>query len=231
MPETQDEAFDQNAAAPLPMAYRLLTACSAVGAVIFTAVYLIEGVTRPDYNPWQQAISALSLGPGGWVQQANFIVYGVLTLCSVAGWREALKPGVGETWYPILKVMSGLSLIIVGLFVTNSGPGYPPGAVVAVRTLHGTIHNIFSYVSITAAWISCFVLARRFAVERRWPGWTVYSVITGLLTIVFIAAFGAEGAHGGLAGLFERLATAAPALWGLLIVVRLWTGTGRLSTS
>jgi len=48
------------------------------GAVLFTTIYLIEGMTRPDYNALQQPISALSLGPGGWLQQANFILYACL---------------------------------------------------------------------------------------------------------------------------------------------------------
>jgi hypothetical protein len=33
-------------------------------AVLFTLIYLIEGMTRPGYNAWQQPVSALSLGPG-----------------------------------------------------------------------------------------------------------------------------------------------------------------------
>ncbi len=41
-----------------------------VAAVLFTLIYLIEGVTRPGYNAWPQPVSALSLGPGGWIQQA-----------------------------------------------------------------------------------------------------------------------------------------------------------------
>jgi hypothetical protein len=34
----------------------------SAGSSIFAATYLIEGVTRPGYNTWQQLISALSLG-------------------------------------------------------------------------------------------------------------------------------------------------------------------------
>lgn len=215
---------------PLPVAYRLLLTCGPLGSVLFTTTYLIEGATRPGYNAWQQAISVLSLGPGGWVQQVNFIVFGVLVLCAAFGWRQVLKPGVGATWFPVLEGFTGLGMIVDGLFSQDPVPGYPPGAVLTIPTLHGGIHLVFAFVSITALAFSCFVLARRFAVEPHWRGWATYSVITGLLTIVFIAIFGAEGAHAGLAGLFERLATGVHSLWGFLLVARLWAGTGFVSS-
>lgn len=63
------------------------------GAVLFTTTYVIEGATRPGYDGWQQAISALSLGPGGWLQQANFVVLGVCTLCMAVAWRTVLTGG------------------------------------------------------------------------------------------------------------------------------------------
>ena len=86
------------------------------GAVLFTITYLIEGAIRPGYNAWQQAISALSLGPGGWIQQANFVVYGVCTLCMAFAWRKVLKGSVYALVYPIIRGIEGLALIMVGFF-------------------------------------------------------------------------------------------------------------------
>src|SRR5258708_31878652 len=57
----------------LPRSLLILLTCGTVGSLLFTITYLVEGATRPDYNAWQQAVSALSLGPGGWVQQINFV--------------------------------------------------------------------------------------------------------------------------------------------------------------
>ena len=51
----------------------LLLTGGALGGLLFTAVYLVEGATRPGYDALVLPISALSLGPGGWVQQANFV--------------------------------------------------------------------------------------------------------------------------------------------------------------
>ena len=49
----------------------LLLAAGTAGGLAFTGVYLAEGATRAGYDPLAQPISALSLGPGGWVQQLN----------------------------------------------------------------------------------------------------------------------------------------------------------------
>jgi hypothetical protein len=45
--------------------------------------------------------------------------------------------------------------------------------------------------------------------------------LTGVLSLAFILAFGAAGAHGGVAGLFERLAGGVDSLLGLALVVAL----------
>lgn len=200
----------------------ILIACGTLGGILFAIVYLIEGATRPGYDPWQQAISALSLGPGGLVQQINFVVFGVLAFVSAFGWRLALKPGAGATWYPILKGVAGIGLIVDGFFSQDPAIGYPVGAIVGAPTTHGIIHNLFAFVIITALAVSNFVLARRFATEARWRGWTFAAVLTGVLTIVFIALFGATNGHmGAPAGLFERLATGANTILGVTVLARL----------
>ncbi len=52
---------EKNQTMDQPLTTRLLLACGVVGPFLFTSVLLIEGATRPGYNPWVQAGSALSL--------------------------------------------------------------------------------------------------------------------------------------------------------------------------
>lgn len=122
-----------------------LVSCGTIGSILFTTAYLIEGISRPGYSALQQAISALSLGPGGWIQQVNFIVFGLLVVCSAYGWYQALKLGAGSIWYPLLKAITGLGLIVDGFFSQDPAPGYPVGAVLVQPTLHGEIHSIFRF--------------------------------------------------------------------------------------
>jgi hypothetical protein len=201
----------------------LLVAGGSVGSLLFMVVYLIEGATRPGYAMLQQPISALSLGPGGWMQQVNFIIFGLISLCAALGWRRALAPGAGAVAYPILRAVEAIGLIVDGYFSQDPARGYPLGVSAAVApSMHAIIHTSFAVVSITAIALSCFVLAWRFAHEPRWRAWALFAVVVGLLTMVFIAIFGSLNAQpGSLAGLFERLATAGSMLLGLLVVARL----------
>src|SRR5215469_6410512 len=80
-----------------------LVSCGGIGALLFTVTYVLEGVTRPGYDAGKQPISTLSLGLGGWVQQVNFVVFGVLLLLAAVGWYRVLVPERGAIWFPVFQ--------------------------------------------------------------------------------------------------------------------------------
>jgi hypothetical protein len=205
----------------LPTRAWLLLAAGTAGGLAFTGAYLAEGAARAGYQALAQPISALSLGPGGWVQRLNFIVFGVLVCLSAAGWRAVLTPGRGAVAFPVLRAIAGVGLVMDGLFAQDPSGGYPPGARAGTATAHGQLHTLFAVITITALAGGCFVLARRFATEPAWRRWAVFAAGAGVTTIVFIAAFGAAGGHGGLAGLWERAAGGASSALSVAVLVRL----------
>lgn len=210
----------------VPRELLLWLTVGVAGAVLFTATYLIEGATRPGYNGFQQAISALSLGPGGWIQQANFVVFGVCTLYLAVAWRKILTGGVGAMAYPVMRGIEGLGLILVGLFSQDPAPGYPPGTLRTPPTMHGELHIIGAFVIVGAMALGLCVIAWRFARDRHGWGWAGYAVLSAILTLVFMALFGMAQQSGsaGYAGLYERLATNAETIWGVVLLARLWAG-------
>ena len=165
---------------------RLLIACGAIGPLLFILVFLIEGATRPGYSAWHNFVSSLSLSDQGWMQIANFLLCGLLMLCFALGLRQELRSGKGVVWGPLLLGVFGLSLIIAGLFVTDPSLGYPPGTSSSTQTLHGTIHGANAPLAFGSLTIAIFVLARRFARDPAWRGWTLYSLVTGIL---FVGSF------------------------------------------
>src|SRR5215469_14908484 len=167
----------------LSMRTWLLLAAGTAGGLVFTGVYVAEGATRAGYRTMAQPISALSLGPGGWVQQLNFIVFGVLVCASAAGWRAALAPGRGAVAFPVLRVIAGVGLVMDGLFSQDPTGGYPPGSRAGAPTVHGQVHTLFAMITITALAAGCFVLARRFVAQPGWRGWAVVAVAAGVATI------------------------------------------------
>lgn len=208
-------------------AQRWFLACGIVGPVVFNATYLIAGAARPGYDPMRETISALSLGPTGWIQVANFIVFGVLIAAfGIGGLHPALRPGRGATAAPILQLATGICLIAAGVFVMD--PPTASGSAAAVLSLHGAVHNAASYVALTARVLGCLVLAVRFAREHGWRAWSVYSVTTALLMVTFLGALGAAEAVDGAAGLFERLATLAGSIFTVALSARLLIGSGHV---
>ncbi|MGW7477871.1 DUF998 domain-containing protein [Nonomuraea muscovyensis] len=208
---------------------KVLLLCGAIGPAVFAAVYVIAGATRPGYSTWHHTISTLSLGDQGWIQIGSFMLYGVLTLGFALGLRRALRSGPGSVWGPILFVVVGFGLIVIGPFVTDPVLGYP-AATPAVPSLDGNIHNLTSLIVFVAFPVACFVLARRFAHDR-WRGWVPYSLVTGILAIAFFMLFFASVSDGGNspAGLLERIPTIILGIWQALLALRLLNQVGERS--
>src|SRR6266851_4738732 len=105
-----------------------LLLCGVIGPLLFIVVLLIEGATRPGYSAWRNYGSDLELSNQGWEQIANFIVCGLLCIAFAAGLRRIWRTGRASVWGPLLIGLFGLGLVAAGVFVTDPGRGYPPGA-------------------------------------------------------------------------------------------------------
>lgn len=193
--------------------HRLLLACGCAGPVLFVGAFLIEGATRPGYQPVRETISALMVGSAGWEQRASFFLFGVLVAAFGLGLRAALAPGVGSLWVPRVKVLEGLALIATGIFTTDP------------------LHTLATVCSFSLALVSYVILARRFAAEPRWRGWTAYSILTGVVSVGCLVTFGVMMANHGPAGLFEKLAAGTNGVYTFALGARLLTTRGRVAPS
>jgi hypothetical protein len=91
------------------------------------------------------------------------------------------------------------------------------------------IHQIGSFVSLTATVAYCLVLASRLAREPRWRGWATWLRFTAVLMMACLATFGTlMGMHSGPAGAFEKAASIVPAIPGVVLTARLLGNRGRL---
>lgn len=166
---------------------RLLLVCGVAGPVLFIVVLLIEGATRPGYSAWRTEGSYLALSSQGWEQIANFIVSGLLCIAGAVGVARVWRTGKASVWGPRLIGLFGLGLIVAGVFVTDPGAGYPPGAPSDghPQTWHGWVHGINGFLLFNIVLpAACFVVARRFASEPRSRRWATYSRVTGWLILV-----------------------------------------------
>lgn len=204
---------------------RWLLRCGAIAGPLFVATFLIDGATRKDYNPLRHPVSALSLGPRGWVQVLNFAVAGSLYLAGAAGLsRSADTRGVGRLGTAIFGA-TGIGLLGSALFNTDPVSGYPPEASVASlqnsRTM--TMHEVAALPIFLGIPAASFAYSWRF-LRRHQRGWACYSAGTGVLVLASMgiagAGFGQAARLVNVAGLFQRVAAVTGFSWLTALAVR-----------
>jgi hypothetical protein len=208
------------------IATRLLLSCGVIGPLLFIIVFLIEGATRADYNPFRYPISSLSIGALGWIQVTNFLLLGALLVAFAMGVRRSLAGSRGGLWGPLLIGLAGIGLLGAGIFTTDPIFGYPPGAplVLAQYTVHGHLHDLCSVLFFAGVPSACFVFCRRFVTSGE-RGWALYSLLAGLGMLAFfvLAAVGFDQNPGlvSVAGVFQRLSISLGLIWIAILALRL----------
>jgi hypothetical protein len=199
-------------------AVRTLLTCGVAAGPLYIAVVGVQALTREGFDIRRHAASLLSNGDLGWIQIANFVVTGLLTIAGAAGIRRALRSQRGGTWGPRLIGIYGAGLVAAGIFVADPAFGFPVGTPEGPPTAmswHSAAHFASAGVAFLALIAACFVFARRFAaLGQRW--WTVYSVMTG---VVFFATFAGIASGQQNSGLNVAFAVAVVLGWAWLSAV------------
>ena len=198
----------------------LLLLSGVVAGPLFIAVFLMEGVLRTGYDPLRQPVSALSIGPRGWIQQANFFVTGGLNLTYAFGLSSALAAYGGSFWIPLLFGVYGAGLIGAGIFTTDVTGLMPVPRDRSQRTRAGILHDICSLPVFVALFALGFLFANLFASAGE-GGWATYSIVSSLvLAASFVLAgmgFSGPPRLQRFGGLFQRISIIAG--WGWLALV------------
>jgi hypothetical membrane protein len=204
-----------------------LLTCGIIGPLLCVTVFLIEGVTRPAYNPWRSWISELSLGDQGWINIANLTISGLLILGFALALQRVFPSGPASRWGPRLVALFAVSLFLAGVFVIDPNGHYPPNIQPTI-SLHGIIHKIVAPLIFISSSAACFVVARRFATEWYGKRWVRYSRVTGVLipTSFMIGNILAGLDFAGIlpnapSGLFQRIALIGACIWLALLALHL----------
>lgn len=168
----------------LPMKAKISSMAGMVGPVLFTAIFTIEGYLRPGYDARRMFISALSLGPRGWIQIVNFMLLGISLAVFSRGVAAAFRRDRASRVGHVLLAIIATALFVSGPFVMD-----PMGTVRAQMTLHGMLHGAFGAIVFLLAPVVCFVFWRRFRTEqsqRTLGGWTLAAAVTISIAVVLL---------------------------------------------
>ncbi|MGW4519562.1 DUF998 domain-containing protein [Amycolatopsis sp. NPDC004378] len=161
-------------------ATRTLLTCGILAGPVFVVTGVVQGLTRAGFDFTRHPASVLANGSPGFVQIANFVVTGLLTIAAAAGIRRAL-PG---RWGPRLLTVYGVSLVCAGLFRADPQDGFPlgtPAGPPSPVSWHGTLHFVAGGAGFLALVAACFAIGSHLT-----PARARYSRISGLL---FLAGF------------------------------------------
>lgn len=193
--------------------------CGPLAAVLFTLAWIVEGWARPGYSWLRHPVSALAIGPQGWMQAANFVCTGVLLGIFAMGLRRhlalaAMRPLPGTA---LLAVAVGL--IGAGVFTTAPMNGYPEGtALVPEHTsAQFALHRLFSALVFfgfpTAMWSAARVLRGRWAARV-----SLFAMMLFLLGFAgMVAGFAQVTGLAPFAGLWQRVALVSAFAWVAII--------------
>jgi hypothetical membrane protein len=158
-----------------------LAIAGIAGPIVFVVVVAAQSLLHPDYSQVKLPISALAAWPGGWVQDANFVLFGLLTVLFALGLHLGVRRNRAALLGPGLLMLGGVGLIIAGFFPWRSVDG---DFVVPAGHLIGAL---LSFVGTGSALIA---LSRRMAEDSRWRGVAPYTLGSGIAIVaLFVATF------------------------------------------
>jgi hypothetical membrane protein len=160
-----------------------LACAGIVGPILFTVVFLAQEALRRDtFNPLAEPISALEVGPNGWVQQLNFLVFGLLTMAHAIGLHRGMGSARGGWAGPALLFLTGMAALVAGAV-----PWREDAAGVAYAPAGHTVGGMIFFLGSPAALI---VLSRRMRHDPSWRGLAPYTLGSGLVLLA-LAVVGA----------------------------------------
>lgn len=158
---------------------RAALAAGVVAPAVFVLTFAVDGWLRADYDPASMFVSELSIGPGGWVQEANFVLTGLLLVVFAVGVRRAQHPGRAAT-------VTAVTVAVMGACLAGSGFANTDHAVLFTQLsgegrVHGLLGAVFFLGVLVAPWAAA-VATEPDAGGRAWRRLTV------AVTVVLLAA-------------------------------------------
>jgi hypothetical membrane protein len=152
-----------------------------IAPLLFATVFMLNSHLRPGFSAADEAISYLDLGASGWIQRANFILFGLLLSVFLFDYIRCMRPILGQAWLYVagaFLLLSDLGWIMAGLFVPN--PYLAPQAV-----WPATLHQLSVIVAFLPFAIACFIIGVRSVSTHGWRIYGVYCIIFAFPLLVF----------------------------------------------
>jgi hypothetical membrane protein len=153
----------------------MLSLAGIIGPAVFATLIVVQGFLVPDYGHVRLPISALAAWPTGWIQVLNFHIFGAMTLV----FAHALHRAVRQTRWGVvgyaLLALTGVGLIMSGLFSWHMVDGVPRETVP---------HVVAAIIVFIGTGLALMLLSRRFVADPQWRDLATYTMASGIAVVV-----------------------------------------------
>jgi hypothetical membrane protein len=173
------------------------------GPILFTLTFLAqEAFRRAEYSPIAEPVSALEAGPNGWLQQVNFVVFGLLMFAFAVGLHRGLAPSRLGSLGPLLLAVASIGLLLAAALPLRedaAGVTYDPSG-----------HFIAGITFFSSTSLAMLVLSRRLRKDPQFRTLATYTAVCGMLALLAFIVMGRFAIPDGaplheVAGLIQRI--------------------------
>jgi len=188
---------------------RIGAGAGIIGPILFAVLVAVESLLRPGYSQVYDDISYLGIGPFAIIQNANFIIFGLLLLVFAIGFGRTVQhsSGRGARGVAGILVVSGLGVIFAG---------------VSLLFLAYFAHILATFIAFGAIIAAQLLTWRslRNTDGKTWGRYRAFSLLSGSLSLVLLAVF-IYSLGTPYHGAMERVFVAVPLAWIVATGIRI----------
>ncbi len=179
--------------------FQILAICGMLSPILYTAMWILGGVLRPEYSHIRDDVSSL-LAVGA-PKKRTFDVFlissSVLLFVFYLGLPWGINNGQIPIVGPILFIISGVMGVLVALF-------FPLDADGEITSYRGKMHLILVFTSGLLTFAGMLVLWLGLAGIAEWSTFATYSLISAIIALILMIISGIF-MKSNYRGLLERL--------------------------
>jgi hypothetical membrane protein len=186
---------------------RSLAGYGVLAGPVYVGVSLAQALTRDGFDLGRHAWSQLAIGDWGWIQTANLLATGVMSLAFSVALQRTLPGRRGGRAVPVLVGAFGVGVLLAGVFPSDPIAGFPVGMPTPTTpSLRGMLHLMTSGIGFLALAAAMVVMAVRYATEHR-RARAAFSVVA---PVALLGGFGtiASGSAAGVEAFTTGIITA-----------------------